>query len=213
MITTDTLLDRSIFLMVGCGIGLIFGWTARTMHYARQARDDAHLARMRVEHLTDDVGEQQQQQQQPGPGSSSETGAISASFSGVALLLVVLLTASAATLAGVNQNRVTGLLHDAEKERACTSSVIGAIIDTLGERSTLTSDISQADKAQNKAFEKIVGLSITGPTSRKQSLRVLKDYQTKLTRYLDLIEEAQAKRNNNPYPEREDYSECLDQKD
>lgn len=193
MIVVDTLTDRMLFMGIGCVLGLILGWVSRTMKYAREARNDSHIAMERAEQIMDERDES---------GRST--------INAVALMAVVLLVAVSAIISGLAAGKVSSAQESINNSQTCTESVLTNVIRTVNERTTYSNDVSKADLAQNKAFLEIATASLKKPpVTMKESIEFVTDYRDKLNAYLKAIEKAQNVRVTNPYPEIDDYRECL----
>lgn len=190
----DTFMDRLFFMGIGFILGLILGWVSNAMKYAREARNDAHSAKERVEQLMED---------------KDESG--KADINKIALLAVVLLVAVSAVITGITSSKVSSTQESIGDSQRCTELVLANVITSLNERTSYTGDINEADRSQNEAFLLIIDRLIlaNNPPSQADQARLIKSYRKKLETYLDLIDKASKKRTNNPYPEVSDYRECL----
>lgn len=195
MISAETMLDRFIFMSIGCVIGLVLGWMSRTMRYARQARDDSRVAAERVEQIMK---------------NEKESGKINVNQ--VALVLVVLLVASSAFLSGVASTRVKHNQEDIRQSQSCSEDVLSNVIRTLNDRTSYSSEVNQADQAQNEMLLDLVK-TLSGDPSSDEVIKVVTNYSKKLRKYLNTIKKSQETREDNPYPEVDDYRECLDKEE
>lgn len=102
------------------------------------------------------------------------------------------------------------LRHEDKRQRDCVENYLTDTIDSLNERTTYTSEVADADRAQNEAFLKIAELSlrVKNPPPMEEQVAVVKAYRNKLRTYLALQTKAQKARVQNPYPTREEFREC-----
>lgn len=194
MISMDTLIDRMLFMAIGCIMGLALGWISRTMKYARDARNDAHLTREEVAKVMGELKDEQ--------GSFN--------LQSLSLLLVVILVASSAFISGLAASRVGSTQDNLLSSQKCSETVLKNVIQTLNERTSYSSDINIADRKQNVAFQKIAEATLRKvPPTPEESRRLVEDYKDKLSDYLRHLERAQKTRASTSYPEIDDYRECL----
>jgi hypothetical protein len=122
----------------------------------------------------------------------------------LSLVVVLLLTATAAIWTGV----VNTQQH---KSQRCTEQAVSAIVEALNERTSLSTKLSLADAAQNKAFSKLVAAILSEPRPDKDVIKDLfRDYAKKLTTYLGLQDSLRTSQAQNPYPKSIDYHNCLE---
>lgn len=195
MISAETMLDRFIFMSIGCVIGLVLGWMSRTMRYARQARDDSRVAAERVEQIMK---------------SKEESGKVN--INQVALILVVLLVAFSAFASGVASTRVKSNQEDIKQSQACSENILSNVIRTLNERTSYSSEVNRADQAQNEMLLDLAR-TLSGNPGKDEVVEAVNSYSKKLKKYLNTIKKSQETREDNPYPEVDDYRECLDKEE
>lgn len=191
---TDLLFNVAA-LGIGICIGFVMGWTHQARQYAREARDEAHNACEEVKRLEAMMGEQ---------------GKIA--WDNIILGVVITLTAGAAIMAGMNAQDLRESQRQAQVERECDAEVSAEFVSVLSERTTLTSDIALADVRANQAFLKVINLvqlSENRPNRSERISAAVDEYENRLDKYLRLIGEARAERVEKPYPEPNDFEECL----
>lgn len=151
-----------IFFGLGCVLGLVLGWTLKTMRYAKQARDAART-------LTDIIIE--------------ERGEDGWYRHRISLLVVLFLTAGAAIATGIVNNN----LRDSQQ---CTEKTFSRVIHILNDRTSLTSDVNKADVQANEAFSALFrGLLRVPPLPKRDARTLFEDYATKLNTYNELRRE------------------------
>ena len=120
----------------------------------------------------------------------------------ISLAIVVLITAGAAIAAGITNRELS-------QSQQCTEDTFSSIIRVLNERTSLSSDLNKADKAQNEAFAELLKAALTEPPLGKNETRGLAlNYNLKLGQYLSLLDAQE----NLRYPTNRDYTNCLEGK-
>lgn len=192
----EQMISNLVFLSIGVCIGFVMGWSHQARQYAQEARDEAHHAVEETERLERFmIGEQ---------------GKVA--WDTIVLGIVIVITAFAAIMAGFNAQDLRESQRQAEVERLCDAEVSAEFVSVLSERTTLTSDIALADVQANQAFLKLISLVqlAEGRPNREERIRAAFDeYENRLDKYLRLIDEARAERVEKPYPEPNDFEECL----
>lgn len=109
-----------------------------------------------------------------------------------------------------------GKQQDATRQsQKCTEEFLADTVSTLSERTSFTSDVQKADEAQNDAFLKLVQYSLISPEKQNpdKARKIVEDYNKKLSAYLSALDKANQARENNPYPLRDEYRQCLKESD
>lgn len=124
-------------------------------------------------------------------------------------LAVALVLIGAGTIR--NQNSLNEVLDSRRDTQVCMENLTTDLVAALDQRTSLTSRTARADRAQNEAFLKIATLSLRtkNPPTLAESRAAVKDYETKLRHWLDLLEKQANRRDDNPYPTTADYRECI----
>lgn len=190
--------DRFMYLLLGCFIGFVLGYIARTL----QTLAD------RVDEVDKTVKKR------------DEGGFVRNPIAlDVVLLFVVALTVWAAVASQTAANRsndtsdkVINIQDDMAKNQACTTQVLFDVVTAANDRTTYSSD--QAD-ANIKAWQAQLDLLTLGQNpalSRKQQLELYQTYQDEVRKYLNVAVKARDKANAHAYPTPEDLTNCLQEK-
>lgn len=122
----------------------------------------------------------------------------------ISLLIVLAFTATAAIWTGI-VNVQLGHSKD------CTEKVTSELVIALQERTSLSTDLSIADTAQNLAFRDLMVAVLTVPQQPPNKLRIIfQDYVDKLNTYLGLQEQQRQAQRQHPLPKEIDYKKCLE---
>lgn len=204
MIVHDTFLDRTIFLIIGMIFGLLLSWVRDAVLEARSARIVAErLEKTMTRHR-------------------NERGLTL--LHRKSLVVVLILTAAAAIMGGFATVKQVDVANEIRKTQDCYGDSLGAVIEALNERTSLSSDLNvankeavQADQVQTRAFVTLIATVLkVPPVPEKKARDVFEAYQVALVdkerkqdAYLTLLNKSQEAQKSNPFPSVKKYNACL----
>lgn len=187
-----TLDERFAYLLVGLAVGFVVGYITRALH--------------QIEKEVQEVDRIVRQQ-------NDEEGAIRLpSRENAALLIVVVLTAIAAFLSQRASSDVAQQTKQQQVVVDCTSEYLASTIEALNERTEYSSDQASANVELQKAQSAFIRLALQEPPLERTRVEEgLRDYFTKLTAYVDLVEKTRMKQQEFPYPAEDSFELCVEQ--
>jgi hypothetical protein len=149
----------------------------------------------------------------------------------VSLFLVMGMTAIAAIWTGIvnvhqqsTQQQLKDNQHQQEISQTCTEKALTALVTSLNERTSLTSDLNNAnkdalaaDQEQTVAFARLIAAVLRiPPLPEAQARAIFVAYQKSLSKkqetqnkYLGLLEAQRKAQLENPFPQIVNYKDCL----
>lgn len=127
---------------------------------------------------------------------------------GVALALVVIVTAYAAFLSQVASNKVQDSQDQRDRENQCTSTIIFNTVKTLNERTQFSTQQAQANVELQKSQLEFITTLVT-PQEQADYQPKLEQYFKALKNYNMIVAKSAGKAESYPYPLPEQYAQCL----
>lgn len=191
--------DRVAYLILGCFIGFVLGYIARTLQT-----------------LADRVDEVDKTVKKRDEGGFVRNPIML----DVVLLFVVGLTAWAAIASQIASNKsndtsdtVIQIQKDMAKNQACTTQVLFDVVTAANDRTTYSADQADANIKAWQAQLNLLTKSQDPSLSRAQQINLYQTYTSQVQRYLELAVKARDQAQNHPYPTVEDLTGCLQKKD
>lgn len=128
---------------------------------------------------------------------------------GVALGVVVLLTAYAAFTSQGASNRVVALSEQRVSEDACISSVLFSTVQALNQRTQFTTAQSIANADLQRSQADFIHVILDPAHTDAQASEALGHYADALHKFIRLVQKNTDKAAAFPYPEPQDFSTCL----
>lgn len=192
MIVNDVFIDRMIFTAIGAVVGLLLGLLLSFIREAKEAKQECHELRNLVERWMENESHDKR-----------EHGTVS--FNTVALAIVVLLTAFAAFQSQAAVNKV-------DNAQDCTTSVVFGALISLNERTTFTVDQANANIKLQKAQADFLTVSADEESTEQERRTAFQGYFDALIAYNELAAKTAAKVQSYPFPDPQDYKDCLEDK-
>jgi hypothetical protein len=192
------LADRATMLVVGGIIGFVLGYIVARLRIITDELDEMK------EELDVAVGSEETQ-------GRNERGLMKRpTLPGVALLVVVMLTAWAA----FTSQRATQEAKETQEQvvelSGCNQEFLGKTILALNERTTYSAEAAEANVDLQKSQAAFFAVYLGPPPSTAEDRRVAAtDYLRDLTKFISVSEKSRYKVETNPYPTNKEYAECL----
>lgn len=194
------------YLLIGCAIGFVLGYVVRSI---RELKDKVEEVDKHV--LGEDAPEN--------PPEGSLNNSYRRGFwrndiaTGVALFLVVALTAYAAFLSQKSSNAVERTQDRQEQTIKCTQQYLAVTINALNVRTTSSAEQAKANVELQKAFNVVVLASLHVPPYTKAQARVIvQHYADALQKFLTTSSTQSSNTTKFPYPTPTDLIKCINKK-
>lgn len=107
---------------------------------------------------------------------------------------------------------------DLNESQSCTEGFLAATVKVLESRTSTTSEVSRADRDQQEYWSDYIQWPLDqalkgtaqDPAVAQENINRVRTYGKKVQAYLDAVRKQQESREDNPYPSREQYRNCLE---
>lgn len=199
------LADRAMMLVIGGLIGFVFGYIVARLRVIKDELDEVKEELDEVVETTHDHPRPEETRGRSERGSMKRP-----TVPGVALLIVVLLTAWAAFTSQRATHETQETQEQVVKLAVCNQEFLGKTILALNERTTYSGDATEANVDLQKSQAAFFAVYLGPPPSTAAARReAASDYLKDLTAFISISEKSKLKVENNPYPTNVELAECL----
>lgn len=179
--------DRISWLLLGAALGFVFGYIVRGLREIKE----------RLPKVDDEK-------------RKNEEGLSHASWMGLSLLIVVLLTATAAFMSQKASNDVQSTQGQLSRVTRCNQQFLSKTIVALNQRTSFTIKQANSNVKLQKAQAEYLNKILQQPTPPRRELIVsLNTYFSSLKEFVDVSEQSRRQLSQNPYPTKKELSDCL----
>ena len=212
--------DRLLFLLLGVGIGFVFGYLTRLLQGVRDIKKELDEVKEELNEVDSIVKENLGDHHYSGTHVGTDEEPISRQNekgfmtyrwgANIAVLLMVVLTAWAAFVSQKASNDVKHSQERIEQIVSCNRATTADVIESLNGRSTYSVNMAQANidlqRAQSDFFTL---LAHKPPYSEERRTRAFLAYLDSLTAFLELAEKNKGNLATNDFPTIDDFEDCL----
>lgn len=181
--------ERFAYLLVGCLIGFVLGYMARSIR--------------NIEKKVDTVVEIEKHRDERGISTYQFVA-------NVALAFVVVLVVVNSFRTGSTNEVLKSTQDDIKQTQQCTQSYLAKTITALNERTTYSQAQSMANVELQRAQAEFITSALQEPPLEKDRVEAgLRKYFDKVTAYVTLVGKTAGKQATNPYPTEEQFVSCI----